>query len=94
MIGAILLAGNSRPLEDLIEDQLTYISKLEGSGETVKKSLDEQLPLIEKIRKGEFDKSTPGAELPLGMDGAYWNSLKQYDQITTAKDLGKQIFII
>ncbi|MFM7149351.1 MAG: alpha/beta fold hydrolase, partial [Gemmataceae bacterium] len=57
--GLILLAGNSRPLEELIAEQFTYLSELEPpTSDKEKENLAEVLKKVDRIRKGDYQLST------------------------------------
>jgi dienelactone hydrolase len=94
--GLILLAGTTRPLEDVIVDQITYLASLE------EKLTDEQKAEIEKIKKQaarvkdpKLAADAPGSELPLGMaGGAYWLSLRGYEPARVAAELKQPLLIL
>jgi len=93
LAGIIILAGNSRPLEQLVEDQYTYLFGLDKGVNHTKelKSISSQCA---RISNGQFDVNTPGAELPLGIPGAYWKDLTLYNQVETAKLLTIPLLIL
>jgi dienelactone hydrolase len=89
--GLILLAGNMRPLDVVIIDQLTYIASLDGS-----KDQKEKIDKIKKqaARVKDVKPDTPSAELPLGVSAAYWLALRDYDQAATAAQLQQPLLIL
>jgi dienelactone hydrolase len=93
--GVIVLAGNTRPLEDLILDQFRYLFSLDG-GPT--KEQKEQLERLEKqvarVRDAKLTADTPARDLPLGIPAAYWLSLRRYDQKATAAKLAQALLIL
>jgi dienelactone hydrolase len=75
--GLILLAGASRPLEDLILEQVTYILSLDDSvSDKKKKALEELKKKVAKVRDPDLSPKTPKEQLPLGVAVPYWLSLR------------------
>jgi len=75
--GLILLAGATRPLEDLIIEQVTYILSLDDPPSEKKKNEREKLKKkVAKVRDPDLSPKTPKEELPLGVAAAYWLSLR------------------
>jgi dienelactone hydrolase len=93
--GLILLAGNSRPLEDLILDQFRHQFSLEG-GPT--KEQKEQLGRIEKqvarVKDPKLSADVPAREMPLGIPAAYWLALREYDQKAVAAKLPMPLLVL
>jgi len=95
LAGIVLLAGNSRPLEDLILEQVTFLSKLDGQV-----SADEKLALekiertVKKAKAADLSPDTPSEELPLGMPAPYWIHLRKYDPVAVARELKLPILIL
>src|SRR5262249_18013551 len=93
--GLIMLAAPTRPLEDLLVEQISYITSLEA------KLTDEQKAEIEKIKKQEtrvrdpkLAADAPGSELPLGVAGAYWLSLRGYEPAQVGAALKQPLLIL
>ncbi|HMF19939.1 MAG TPA: alpha/beta fold hydrolase [Gemmataceae bacterium] len=75
--GLILLAGASRPLEDLILEQVAYIISLDDRPSEKKKTELEKLKKkVAKVRDPDLSPKTPKEELPLGVAASYWLSLR------------------
>jgi dienelactone hydrolase len=75
--GLILLAGTSRPLEDLILEQISYIYSLDGPLSDEKKSHLEKLKnQVAKVRDPNLSPKTPKEDLPLTIPATYWISLR------------------
>lgn len=95
LAGIVLLAGNSRPLEDLILEQVTFLSGLDGQV-----SVDEKLALdriarqVKKAKDPSLSLDTPTDELPLGMPAAFWIHLGRYDVVAVARALTLPILIL
>jgi dienelactone hydrolase len=95
LAGLVLLAANSRPLEDVVLDQFQYIYSLKGE-----LSADDR-DAVEKIRKQvarvkdpELPPDTPASELPLGIPAFYWGSLRTYDAVGTAARLQMPLLVL
>ncbi len=94
LAGLILLAGNSRPLEDLIIEQFSYIYSLEGElTERHKADLAELKKKVDRV-KHHLSNDTSAEDLPLGLPASYWKSLKEYDQKATAAKLSIPLLIL
>jgi len=92
--GLVLLAGNARPLEDLILEQITYIKSLKGElSDKDKEELDKLKKQVERVKDPKLAADTPAKELPLGAPAAYWLALRSYDQRATAARLTQPMLI-
>ena len=94
LAGLALLAGNARPLEDLILEQMTYIYSLKGElSDEDKEALDKIKKQVARVKDPKLTADAPAAELPLGIPSAYWLALRSYDQTATAAQLKQPLFI-
>lgn len=96
LAGAILLAGTTRPLEDVILDQVTYISSLKGPLAFFDKGELEKLKKqVARAKDKDLSPKTPASELPLGMvPGSYWLALRDYDHVGTARALTQPVLVL
>lgn len=90
--GAVMLAANARPLEDLILEQTEYIMAETGdvnqlSLALIKKGIAE----VKKIKKMSTKVEEP---LLLDLSKAYWLSLNKYDLIKEASSLTKPMLVL
>lgn len=86
--GAILLAANARPLEDLVVDQVRFLSNQDGRiTDEEQKVLEKIEQQAKKIRDPELRPDTPPSELLLGLPASYWLYLRNYDPVKVAKNL-------
>lgn len=92
--GLIILAGNARPLEDLVLEQLTYLYSLEGTTEEQKAELQKIKEQVARVKDPKLAADTPGKELPLGVPGGYWLSLRDYHPDKTAAKLRMPMLIL
>lgn len=91
LAGLIILAGNTRGLEDLILEQTAYLANLDGE-------LDEneaaQLKYIqEQVEKVKHLNISDGEHV-LGASKSYWNDLAGYNPVETAKNLTIPLLIL
>jgi dienelactone hydrolase len=94
LAGLVLLAGNARPLEDLILEQITYIYSLKGDlSDKDKEALDKIKKQVARVKDPKLAADAPAAELPLGIPPAYWLELRSYDQGATAARLKQPMLI-
>jgi uncharacterized protein len=92
--GIILLAGNARPLEDLVVEQFTYIYSLDSLDAEEKKNLNELKTSVALLKDPKKLAAAKPEDLPLGLHAHYWMSLKNYNQVETAKKLKLPILVL
>jgi len=93
--GFISMAGTARPLEDVILDQFTYISSLDGEiSEEEQQYLDAVKTQVLKVKDPDLSTDVPAAELPLGVPPAYWLDLREYDPAAEAARISQPIFFL
>lgn len=93
LAGLIILAAPSRPLEEVILEQVNYLVSLEPSpeAETQAQLLAEQ---VARVQDPNLSPTTPASELPLGVPAAYWLDLRDYDPVQVAQSLALPMFIM
>ena len=92
--GLIILAGTSRPLEDVIYEQYHYIFSLDNQLDEVEQEQLKQLKAqVQLIKSTELTKDTPSAML-LGAPASYWLALRDYDPVAEAAKLTIPILIL
>jgi len=92
--GLIILAGATRPFEDLVVEQTRYLISLQGqpTPEATAK-LAETERLMAQVRKlSAADASS--TNLIFGAGAGYWLDLRNYDQVATAKGLKQPMLIL
>jgi uncharacterized protein len=95
LAGIVVLAGPTRPLEDLIDEQMNYLAKLDG-----KVDLSENLNLsvlktqVANVKDPALSKETPKSTLPLQLSAAYWLDLRDYRPAEVAKTLPQPMLIL
>ncbi len=92
--GIIIMAGNARPLEQLVLEQYNYLinedSVITAEEESLIVNYEGQLKELDNLKKNG---KTDGI-LPLGLPTNYWQYLVEYNQVKTALELDKPILII
>lgn len=92
--GIVLLAGNARPLEDVVLEQYNYIFGLDSIDKDEKKQLEEITQQIETLKDSKALKTAKAEDLPLNLDSKYWQSLVKYNQVQVAKKLKQPILVL
>lgn len=95
LAGGIILAGNTRPLEVLIVDQMSTLMSLDGAvSETERIQLDQLKANLEKISDPAL--GTPGSQLgsPFGVPPSYWLDLRGYHPAEMAAKLALPLLIL
>ncbi|MGZ3931945.1 MAG: DUF3887 domain-containing protein [Bacteroidia bacterium] len=90
----ILLAGNARPMEELLVEQYEYIYGLGGLTSEEKAGLDTLKKQIKTLKDPAKLKKAAAGELPLGLPSFYWQSVKNYNQVSVAKKLKQPILVL
>ena len=93
LAGIIMMAGNARPLEDLILEQVSYLygsNESSGTGETLK-----QIQMqVERVKKLQEYPDTPAMDLPLNVPASYWIDLSGNNQVDAARSLRCRILVL
>ncbi len=93
--GIILLAGNARPLEDVLLEQVNYLTALDTSNKAeAQKQIAELEKQIKNVKDPKFLKTASVDQLPLGMHSFYWQSLINYKQTKIAKKIKQPILVL
>lgn len=94
LAGIVMLAGNARPLEDLLPEQVSYLASLQDSSPATKKQIEElkaQVQNVKKLGTDDFDETIP---LPFNISKAYWAFSHSYKQVEVAKKLSLPMLIV
>jgi dienelactone hydrolase len=93
--GLIIMAGLTRPLEDTILDQYTYLYNLSGAMSDGQKAELEQLRAkVARVKDPNLSDQVPAKDLPLDIHPAYWLALRGYQPAEVAKSLAMRIFVL
>jgi uncharacterized protein len=92
--GFVMLAAPSRPLQENLLEQMSYLSGLDGV------VTDEEKDRLESIRRqvDRLDRERSGGDgpddLPLGLSRAYWDDLRRHDSREAAGALAGPILVM
>ena len=92
--GIVLLAGNARPLEDVVLEQYNYIFGLDSLDASEKKELVEYTHKMKTVKDQKLLKTAKPEDLPLNADSHYWQSLANYNQLQVAKKVKQPILVL
>ncbi|MES2130843.1 MAG: DUF3887 domain-containing protein [Bacteroidota bacterium] len=92
--GIILLAGNARPLEDLILEQYAYLLSVDTLQQEQKKFMDDLRADLKMVKDPKLLKTAKPEQLPLDLPSFYWQSLSKYKQVEVAKKLKQPILVL
>jgi dienelactone hydrolase len=93
--GLISLAGVTRPLEDLIVEQITYIDGLDGSISAEEQAdLDTLAAQVARVKDPNLSPATPSYELPLSIPAAFWLDMRGYSPAEMAAGLKIPMLIL
>ncbi len=91
LAGIAMLAAPARSLPALLDDQNEYVANLDGTVTEAEQSfLDEIHAKTDRIRNLDIGPN----ETLFGKGRAWWQSLQEYDQIATAKDLSLPMYVL
>ena len=86
------MAGNTRPIEVLIDEQINYLANIDGVvSEDEKAYVDSMTESINKIKDFE---SLNDTERVLGATKAYWSFLSTYDPIEHAEKMQSDVLVL
>jgi fermentation-respiration switch protein FrsA (DUF1100 family) len=99
LAGLIVLAGNTRPLPQLIVRQLDYINRESGGGNTTEERVErmkQEMNLMAELRAVESltPEQADSTQLVLGAPPAYWLDLRAYQPAETARGLTQRLLVL
>lgn len=93
--GIVMMAGNARPLEDLILEQYNYLLNADSILTDAEK--DELVKInaqVTAVKTPKTLKTANAQDLPLGLPSYYWQSLAAYKQVDVAKKLKQPVLVL
>jgi len=95
LAGLVILAGNTRPLEDVILDQLRYLASLSGAPPAIQEAqLKEPEAQVARVKSPSLSRATPAEDLPLGLPASFWLDLRAYQPAEVARSLSMRVLIL
>lgn len=93
--GLIVLAGATRPLEDLTIEQLEYIASLPGEHSQAEMDKIAQMKAeAERVKASDLSDDTEDGKLLFGAPASYWRDLRAYRPTETAAKLTLPMLIL
>ena len=89
----ILLAGNARPLNELIVEQYNYLLQLNPT-DYMKNEVMKIKEQDKMLTSKQFNSETSNEKLPLNLSATYWKSLLDYNPIKEIKKVKVPILIL
>lgn len=94
LAGLIIMAGPTRPLEDVILDQVQYLDGLKGTPTPQQqKDLEDLKAAVARVKDPSLSDQVPSKDLPLGISAAYWLDLRGYQPAEVAKTLAMPVLV-
>jgi dienelactone hydrolase len=95
LAGLILLAGLTRPFEDAVLDQETYLASLSGPlTDQQKAELEKVKAAVARVKDPNLSSATPASDLPLNTPASYWLDLRGYHPEEVAKSLAMPLLVL
>jgi dienelactone hydrolase len=92
--GIVLLAGNARPLEDVVLEQYNYIFGLDSLDAHERKELLNYSTKLKTVKDPKALKTAKAEDLLLNQESFYWQSIVKYNQIQVAKKIKQPILVL
>ena len=93
--GIIMMAGNARPLEDLVYEQYKYIFNQDGLTAKEKAQLKDIKKKVKNVKHLEkYTADGKRVKLPLTSDVRFWQAANNYDQVKTAQSIPQPILVM
>jgi len=87
----IFLAANSRPLDEIIVEQLEYINKTD-SIQIPSQFVQQTKEKVAFLRSNKFNIQTPSSKLPFDLSATYWHYLLNYNPLQYVTKLNQPMF--
>jgi dienelactone hydrolase len=91
--GLILMASPSRPMADVLIEQLDYVQSVNPSPQQ-KSAVEKLKAQAEKLRDPKLPLDTPAKELPFGVSARYWRSMDDLAPVRTALRVKQPLLIL
>jgi dienelactone hydrolase len=88
--GLVILAGDTRPYEDVINEQIDYLFEGAKDNPHYAKLKDQ----IAHLKDPALSDKTPASQLPFGIPAGYWLDFRSYDPVSVAQKLSKPMLIL
>jgi len=93
--GLIVMGGPTRPLEDVILEQITDMASADGKiSAAEQEQLDKLKRQVASVKDPKLSQATPASDLPLSLPARYWLDLRSYDLKKTVDALAQPMLIL
>jgi len=93
--GIIMMAGDSRLLEDVMVEQYKYLASIDTvSARQNQQKINIMIKQVEYAKSPDLKPDAPDSLLPYGVSAPYWIDINHYNQVKTAQDLTIPILLI
>lgn len=82
----IFMAGNARPLQEILVDQFEYLHKIEPAKVSVE-DIQNMKKQVDFLTSKKFSLDSPKSELPIGLPAPYWKYLLDYKPLEAVKSM-------
>ncbi|AKK72283.1 hypothetical protein OK18_06245 [Chryseobacterium gallinarum] len=87
----IFMAGNARPLQDLLVEQFEYIHRIDPTKVSAE-AVQDIKKQVAFLNSSQFNLNSQASDLPMGQSAAYWKYLKEYHQLDEVKKIKAPMF--
>ena len=87
----VFMAGNARPLQNLLVEQFEYLHKIDPS-KVSDKDVDTIKKQVDFLNSAKFNLNTTKNDLPMGASAAYWKYLLDYKPLEAVKSIKVPMF--
>ncbi len=95
LAGLIILAANTRPLPDLIVEQMEHNATMHGAmSERDRQGIERMKGLVANAKKPDLTSATAASQLPFNIPASYWLDLRGYDPGAVAAGLKQPMLIL
>ena len=93
LAGLIVMAAPSRPMADVLIEQLDYVLSVDPSPEQ-KAAVEKLKAKAEKLKDPKLSADTPAEDLPFGVSAAYWLSMRDLRPVETALKVKQPLLVL
>jgi dienelactone hydrolase len=87
----VFMAGNARPLQNILVEQYEYLHKINPSNVS-EKDVQNMKKQVDFLNSNKFNLNSPKSDLPLEQPAAYWKYLVDYKPLDAVKTIKEPMF--
>jgi hypothetical protein len=93
--GFVIMAGSTRALEDIVLEQITYVSDLDGRrSKEERATLDKLEAQVARVKALTPESKVDKRDLPLGVPAPYWLDLRAHDPTKLVADEARPLLVL